>query len=296
MSIPNIIIGGKTTMAIDGAVAVRAAADARGWNGSIGIVPNLGDVGEDSWQPSFRKFGSATPGFQLFELDDVYALENLVFFSLEFDRIFRVDRSSSNNLFNIHFSLLPAYKGVSTSTWPIIEGRSESGVTLHQIDQGIDTGPIICQVKFTIGAGDTGADLYRKYISHGTELFVSMVDRLLDGDFEASPQPAAGSTYRSRSDLDYSTPIQNWRSTAFELHNRIRAFTFPEYQNVSFDGLMITSSRIDSALSSGKAGSVVAVGHGRRTIATIDYDLILLGIESGPNELVVSPAKLSGDQ
>jgi len=268
-------------MAVSGALAVRAAADARGWTDQpVYVVPNRTDSGEDDWQPSLRRFATVTPGFEIVDLETVYNLPDLFFFSLEFDRLVRTDRTSSQNLFNIHFSLLPAYKGMSTSVWPILEGRTESGVTLHRILRGIDTGPIIGQSRIEIGPDDTSRDLYLKYIEHGTELFESMVDRLLDGDFVATPQSGEGSTYFSKSDLDYSNPVSNFARTAFELRNRIRAFTFPEYQVVSIDGLSVSSSQITDIQSELTPGSVVRREPGMRQIATIDFDLILTGTEA----------------
>lgn len=280
MTGPTLVVAGKTTMAIAGALAVRAEADSRGFDAPILLVPNATDDGTDGWQPSLRRFASTTPGFELAGLEEVYALPHLYFFSLEFDRLVRTERTLSENLFNIHFSLLPAYKGMSTSIWPILEGRTESGVTLHRILSGIDTGPIISQVSFAIEPQDTGRDLYLKYIEHGTKLFGSMAGRLLDGDFEAEPQPAQGSSYFSKSDLDYSAPITSFAKTAFELHNRIRAFTFPEYQLVRVDGLDVTASTITETLSSARPGTVVERGPGRRRISTVDYELVLTGHEA----------------
>lgn len=276
---PRLVIAGKTRLAIEGARAVRAAADARGWKRTILLLPNLSDDGEDGWQPSLARFGNETPGFELIELETVYQLDPLVFFSLEFDRIVKTTRIPHAELFNVHFSLLPAYKGMSTSIWPILEGRIESGVTLHRIDHGIDTGPVVAQVRFPIGPDDTGRDLYLRYLEYGTELFTSHVDFLLDGP-ESTPQPADGSSYRGARDLDYSNPLPTLVGTAFELRNRIRAFTFPEYQSVVIDGLTITSSRVSEAASTRRAGTVVLREPGRRILATIDFDLDLRGVES----------------
>ena len=57
--------------------------------------------------------------------------------------IIKTKNFKSNKLFNLHFSLLPSYKGMHTSAFPILNGEKYSGVTIHKIDNGIDTGDII---------------------------------------------------------------------------------------------------------------------------------------------------------
>ncbi|MEP6482197.1 MAG: formyltransferase family protein [Rhodoglobus sp.] len=277
MSGPTLVVAGKTSMAVAGAIAVREAADARGHHDPVLVVPNRTDEGRPDWQPSLRHFAQITPGFEIVQLKDVYSRHELHFFSLEFDRLLHTEQTTSTALFNIHFSLLPADKGMSTSIWPILDGRSESGVTLHRIARGIDTGPIIAQTRFGIGADDTGRDLYLNYIRHGTELFVSHIDSLLDGTYVATSQPAEGSSYHSKSDLDYGNPVPTFARTAYELRNRIRAFTFPEYQSVIVDGLRVTASHITDDLSSEPPGAVTDRGPGSRRIATIDFELVLIG-------------------
>ena len=64
--------------------------------------------------------------------------------------ILNIDKFFSKELFNFHFSLLPKYRGCHTNFFQIYNGEKISGVTLHKIDNGIDTGPIIDQLKFSI--------------------------------------------------------------------------------------------------------------------------------------------------
>ncbi|PJF32865.1 MAG: hypothetical protein CUN57_03670, partial [Phototrophicales bacterium] len=96
---------------------------------------------------------------------------DLILFSLEYSRLIDVSMFRDRRLFNIHFSLLPAYRGAYTSIWPILNGEEFSGVTLHEIDHGIDTGRIIYQRRFPIPSTFSARDLYFKYMAAGTELF-----------------------------------------------------------------------------------------------------------------------------
>ncbi len=192
-------------------------------------VINRNDIGEDSWQKSLKKYATDND-IVIKELQEVYEIEDLFFISLEFDRIIKTEKFKTKKLFNIHFSLLPSYKGMYTSAMPIINGEKKSGVTLHKIDNGIDTGDIIDQKEFDIDITDTCRDLYLKYIDFGFNLFKKNIDNLLQNNFIAKPQSCIGSSYYSKKAIDYSNLSIDLNKTSFEIYNQIRAFIFKEYQ------------------------------------------------------------------
>ena len=111
---------------------------------------NSNDYGKDNFQKSFKKFCKGSKKIKIINLQDAYKLDNLIFVSLHFDKIIKIEKFKTKKLYNIHFSLLPKYKGMHTTAWPIINGESFTGVSLHKIDNGIDTGDIISQIKFKI--------------------------------------------------------------------------------------------------------------------------------------------------
>lgn len=98
-----------------------------------------------------------------------YDKDDVIVLSLEYDKIIKVNNFKSKQIYNIHFSYLPYYRGVYTSIFPILNNESYSGVTLHIIDEGIDTGDIIDQIKFNI-KNYTAWDLYNKYNYYAYEL------------------------------------------------------------------------------------------------------------------------------
>ena len=83
-------------------------------------------------------------------LKNLYNKDNLYFFSLEFEEILNTKSFKSKNLFNFHFSLLPKYRGCHTNYYQILNGEKKTGVTVHKIDRGIDTGMIIDSLNFKI--------------------------------------------------------------------------------------------------------------------------------------------------
>lgn len=229
-----LCIAGKNSIAVNAASYVRTHH--QDWK--LLILPNLGDPGYDTWQPSLKRWAldSKVPVVQLEEL---YQIKDLAFVSLEYDRLIAPDRFRSKLLFNIHFSLLPAYKGAYTSIWPILDGRDQTGVTLHVIDAGIDTGEIVDQTKIQIGLEDNSSQLYAKYLRFGLELFTRWISRLVTGEFITRPQPAGGSTFHSRRSLDFNNLHVELKQTASTIHNQIRAFAFHEYQLPNLYGFRI---------------------------------------------------------
>lgn len=268
---PRIVIAGKNQVAIDG----MNAALALDMDSRVYCVANRSDDGVDRWQPSFRKSAAASARVELVELDDLFDLDDLHFFSLEFDRILNPESFRSATLFNLHFSLLPAYRGMYTSTMPLLNGEVESGVTLHRIDGGIDTGPVVARRSFPILVDDTARDLYLKYLEAGARLFREQLESVVLGDFSQTDQPESGSSYTSRSAIDYGALTIDMNRSALQVHNQIRAFTFREYQLPVIGGTPIYRSQMTDTRSGAEPGALSGhTAHSLR-LATLDHDLIL---------------------
>lgn len=137
----KICIAGKNNIAVEITKYLKKKDDIE-----ILAIPNSADNGIDGWQKSFYKF-CLENSIPIISLEEAHKIENLIFLSLEFDKIVKPYEFLSDKLFNIHFSLLPKYKGMYTSALPILNNEKETGVTLHKIDTGIDTGEIIAQRK-----------------------------------------------------------------------------------------------------------------------------------------------------
>ena len=102
----------------------------------IGVVCNKNETGKDSWQKSLR-YHAKKMGIREYALQEIYNMHQVLFLSLEFDQIIRPQKFADARLYNIHFSLLPHYRGMYTAVLPILYGETRSGVTLHRIDRGI---------------------------------------------------------------------------------------------------------------------------------------------------------------
>lgn len=240
----------------------------------LGVVCNKTETGVDSWQKSLRKYAEEN-GIREYKLSEVYEKTNQIFLSMEYDCIVNTKKFADARLFNIHFSLLPKYRGMYTSVLPLLHGDKQSGVTLHYIDRGIDTGDIIAQSVVPIEYEDTSRDLYLKYMAAGTKLVLENLEDLLAGKENAKPQAKEGATYYSKKAIDYANLQIDLERTADEIRNQIRAFCFREYQLPKIYEREIVSARITDTRSECKAGTIIRETEKMMEIASIDYNLEL---------------------
>jgi methionyl-tRNA formyltransferase len=135
---------------------------------------------------------------------------------------------------NLHPSLLPWNRGQYPNVWSIVEG-TPSGVTLHWIDEGVDTGDLIAQRPVAVDPVDTGATLYRKLESAGVSLFEETWPSIREGSCARQPQlRGSGSHHRTR-DVDALDEIDlDAPTTARALLNLLRARTFRPYESAWF--------------------------------------------------------------
>ena len=238
-------------------------------------VLNSTDNGVDSWQRSFKKYVNENQ-IEILTLEECYLLEDSLFLSLEFDKIVKPDLFMTNKMFNIHFSLLPSYKGMYTSALPLLNGESSTGVTLHEINKGIDTGNIIAQTEFELCDINNSLELYNLYIVHGIELVKGNLDTLLLNTYVSVPQPSYSSTYYSKKTINYSSLSLNFTCTAWQVKNQVKAFTFRPYQLMKYDCDYISHSNILTVLSTHKPGTLIYEDSNKFIISTIDYDIELI--------------------
>ena len=235
----NICIAGKNDIAVNSLLYLINELNIN--KNNIIALPNKTDNGIDTWQKSFLKCAIEND-IKIYNLEDIYEINDLIFISLEFDRIIKTQKFKTKNLYNIHFSKLPKYKGMYTSVLPIINGESYSGVTLHKIDDGIDTGDIIAQKVFKISVNDTSRDLYFKYLKYSFKLFKENIENILTNSFTAKKQPFINSSYYSTKSINFKSINIDFNKTSYEIHNQIRAFCFKEYQYPQINNCYVENS------------------------------------------------------
>ncbi|MEZ4400538.1 MAG: methionyl-tRNA formyltransferase [Kofleriaceae bacterium] len=96
---------------------------------------------------------------------------------------------------NVHGSLLPAYRGAAPIQWAVLDGRATTGVTIMQLDEGMDTGPMLLTREVAIGPAETAGELFARLAPLGAATLVEALAALEAGTLVATAQPAAGASH-----------------------------------------------------------------------------------------------------
>uniref|UniRef100_UPI0040470C42 formyltransferase family protein n=1 Tax=Polynucleobacter sp. TaxID=2029855 RepID=UPI0040470C42 len=138
---------------------------------------------------------------------------------------------------NLHYSLLPEYRGVYPVNWAIIEGKKNTGVTYHFVNENVDDGQIICQKEISVSLGDTARSLQLRLDDLAYELFDEMIYWVRHGRLQPDifkKQTKTKRSYKSYSDFIKSNELDmNREYRAIDLINLLRGKTFmPDSKNL----------------------------------------------------------------
>ncbi len=122
---------------------------------------------------------------------------------------------------NVHASLLPKYRGAAPIQWAILKGEPVTGITIMQMEKGLDTGPILLQRALAIGIDDTAQSLHEELAQMGGELLVQSLIRIEQGTIIPIPQDNNLASYAPK--LKKGIGKINWTDKALDIHNKIRA-------------------------------------------------------------------------
>ncbi|MBJ2234681.1 bifunctional UDP-4-amino-4-deoxy-L-arabinose formyltransferase/UDP-glucuronic acid oxidase ArnA [Pseudomonas fluorescens] len=127
--------------------------------------------------------------------------------------------------FNLHGSLLPKYRGRAPANWVLVNGETETGVTLHRMVKRADAGAILAQQKVTIERTDTGLSLHAKLREAATALLRDALPQLAQGKLSETAQDESKATYFGRRTA--ADGKLDWKKPAEQLFNLVRAVTQP---------------------------------------------------------------------
>jgi len=121
---------------------------------------------------------------------------------------------------NVHFSLLPKFRGAAPVNWAIVHGETKSGVTTMQMDAGLDTGPVLMQGEIEIGPDDTAIELMKKLSSLGAELLSETLTNY--STLTPQQQDELGATLAPI--MKKEDGLISWMLNARDISNRVRGF------------------------------------------------------------------------
>jgi len=166
---------------------------------------------------------------------------------------------------NSHASLLPRWRGAAPIQRAIEAGDSESGVTVMQMEAGLDTGPMLLKVRTPIGPSDTGGSLHDRLAALGAQAVVEAVARLQAGSLPGERQDDTLATYAHKLSKDEAR--LDWQRPAAELERLVRAFNpWPIcHSSLAGDVLKVHAARLVPG--QGEPGRILAVGKDGLTVA-----------------------------
>lgn len=171
---------------------------------------------------------------------------------------------------NAHASLLPEYRGSAPIQWAVLNGETKTGVSVMQMDEGIDTGDVILTKETEIDINETSAELFDRLSYIGADALLEALNLLESGEVKPVPQPKGDFGYAKMITRDLC-PI-DWRKSAFEIHNQVRGLqTWPvAITKVNGANLKIHKTRLTDVSSEGTKGGTVVDNNKKLLVACGD--------------------------
>ena len=169
-------------------------------------------------------------------LNEVKKFNCDLFVSMSFNQIFKKEiiNIPKFKVINCHAGKLPYYRGRNVLNWVLINDEPEFGITVHFVDEGVDTGDIIAQEIYSIEDNDSYATLLTKAYSGCADLLYNSIKKFTKGSVKGLPQSKIHSTGFYCSQRRVGDEILDWRQTSREIFNFVRGICSPGPQAIAF--------------------------------------------------------------
>lgn len=176
---------------------------------------------------------------------------------------------------NIHASLLPKYRGAAPIQWAILDGEKETGVTIMQMNEGLDTGDMLAKVTVPIEDTDTGESLFDKLAEAGAKLLIETIPQIEAGTIKPEVQDDSLSTYAKM--IKKEMGLIDWKKEAVVLERLVRGMnSWPSaYTYLNGKTLKIWEASVETSTKTEALGSVVEVTKNAIKVQT-GKDLLVL--------------------
>ncbi|MDT3671578.1 MAG: methionyl-tRNA formyltransferase [Aromatoleum sp.] len=178
---------------------------------------------------------------------------------------------------NIHASLLPRWRGAAPIHRAIEAGDAETGITIMQMDEGLDTGPMLMKRALSIAADDTTGTLHDRLAVLGAEMVVEALGLLPDGRLVATPQPDTGATYAAK--IGKAEAALDWLQAATALERAVRAFNPFPGAVAHLRQVPVKIWRAEVAAGRGEPGAVLSADETGVVVACGDGSLRLVELQ-----------------
>lgn len=191
-------------------------------------------------------------------LEIINSLEPDVLVVVAYGKILPVDilNSAKYGAINVHASILPKYRGSAPIQWAVLNGDKTTGVSIMQMDEGIDTGDVLLVEETEIGINETSEELFERLSKIGSDALIKALDLIEKGEAKPTKQPTGDFGYAKMISRELC-PI-DWTKSAFEVHNKVRGLQSWPVAITTINGKNIKIHKtILSDVTSNKPGKVV---------------------------------------
>lgn len=195
---------------------------------------------------------------------------------------------------NVHASLLPKLRGAAPIQWSVIDGDEESGVTIMQMDEGLDTGDILMVERYRLSPEETGGSLFERLSGLGGPLVLQVLEQAEKGCLQPVPQKEEEHTYAKM--LNKALGKMDFQKSAVELERLIRGLNpWPSaYTYVDGKMLKIWEAGVTESPAQGQPGTVTDVSKESFTIQTGEGGLKILSLQLEGKKRMDTEAFLRG--
>lgn len=170
---------------------------------------------------------------------------------------------------NVHASLLPEYRGAAPIQWAVIDGKEKTGITIIRMDEGVDTGDMICSEEIEIAAGETGGSLHDKLAAAGGPLLLRAMEQVEAGTAVYVPQNREAATHtkmlrKELGRLDFNAPAEYLERLIRGLNPWPSAYTYWQGKTLKFWSAAVSYDRSEAC----PCGTLVSVKDGMLWIMT----------------------------
>lgn len=179
---------------------------------------------------------------------------------------------------NLHGSLLPKYRGAAPIQWAVINGEKQTGITVMQMNEGLDTGDMLIKCPVEIGENETAAQLHDKLAKVSADIILDAIEKIENGELTPEKQDDSQSCYSPM--LDKSICRIDWSLPAQTVHNKVRGLNSWPVSLAEINGKRVKIYLTEKSDACGKPGEIIAISP--------------LTVACGENSVIIKELQLEG--
>ncbi|MGL4611026.1 MAG: methionyl-tRNA formyltransferase [Trueperaceae bacterium] len=193
---------------------------------------------------------------------------------------------------NVHGSLLPKYRGAAPIQWALINGESETGISIMQTEAGLDTGPVRLVTKLNIEESDTALTLFEKLSHVGAKAMAEALELLERGKLPSIPQDDSKVTHAAQ--LEKEDGRIRWQETAKQISDRFRGVVAYPGSWTTFKGDTLKVHDITVQNTKGQAGKILATSRDGVSVGTGEHAILLESVQPASKPKMSAPDWANG--